>query len=93
MVGHGGFQVGSRRRLTVKDGGPPFVNISLFEVDLQKPRNLNEHESEECEDGEGVGVYPTLLESDKLQTYGRAKSVGRPGGVWAPKKTEGPECQ
>ena len=38
--------------------------ISLFEVELQKPRNLNPSESEECEDGEGVCVYPTLLWSD-----------------------------
>ncbi len=26
---------------------------SLFEVELQKPRNLSGHESEECEHGEG----------------------------------------
>ena len=36
---------------------------SLFEVELQKPRNLSAHDSEECEDEEGVGVYPTLLQS------------------------------
>ena len=40
--------------------------VSLFEVELQKPRNLSAHESEECEHGEGVGVYATLLQSDTL---------------------------
>ena len=35
--------------------------VSLFEVELQKPRNLSASESEECEHGEGVGVYTTLL--------------------------------
>ena len=34
---------------------------SLCEVDLEKPRNLSTHESEECEDWEGVDVYVTLL--------------------------------
>ena len=38
----------------------------LFEVELQKPRNLSSHESEECEHGKGVGVYVTLLQSDTL---------------------------
>jgi hypothetical protein len=37
--------------------------VNLFEVELQKPRNLSSHDSEECEDEEGVGVYPTLLQS------------------------------
>ncbi len=32
---------------------------SLFEVDLEKPRNLSGHESD-------VGVYGTLLQSDTL---------------------------
>ena len=40
--------------------------VNLFEVELQKPRNLSAHESEECEHGEGVGVYATLLQSDTL---------------------------
>ena len=31
--------------------------ISLFEVDLQKPRNLSVYDSEECEHEEGVCVY------------------------------------
>ena len=38
---------------------------SLVQVDLEKPRNLIGHESEECENGEtreGVVVYPTLLQ-------------------------------
>ena len=35
--------------------------VSLFEVEIQKPRNLSVHESGECEDGEGVCVYPTLM--------------------------------
>ena len=38
--------------------------VNLFEVELQKPRNLSAHASEECEHGEGVGVYATLLQSD-----------------------------
>ena len=40
--------------------------VSLFEVDLQKPRNLRSHESDECEYGEGVGVYVSLFQSDTL---------------------------
>ena len=40
--------------------------VGLFEVELQKPRNLSVHESEECEYGQGVGVYDTLLQSDTL---------------------------
>ena len=55
--------------------------VSLFEVELQKPRNLSAHESEECEHGEGVGVYATLLQSDTVQPYGRAKAGTRPVGV------------
>ena len=35
--------------------------VRLFEVEIQKLRNLSVHESEECEHGEGVCVYPTLL--------------------------------
>ena len=42
--------------------------VSLFEVEVQKPRNLNVNESEECEHREGVGVYPTLLQSDTHKT-------------------------
>ena len=41
-------------------------DVSLFQVELQKPRNLSVSESEECGHGEGVGVYPTLLQSDTL---------------------------
>ena len=40
--------------------------VDLIEIDLQKPRNLSAHESEECEHGEGVGVYATLLQSDTV---------------------------
>ena len=40
--------------------------VSLFEEELQKPRNLSTHESEECENWEGVGVYTTLIQSDTL---------------------------
>ena len=40
--------------------------VCVFEVELQKPRNLSVHESEECEPGEGVVVYDTLLQSDTL---------------------------
>ncbi len=40
--------------------------VSLFEVEVQKPRNLNTSESEDRGDGEGVGVYPNPLESDTL---------------------------
>jgi hypothetical protein len=34
-----------------------------LKLDQEKPRKLSVHESEECEDGEGVGVYSTLLQS------------------------------
>ena len=40
--------------------------VSLFEVELQKPRNLSAHESGECEHGEGVGVYAALMKSETL---------------------------
>jgi hypothetical protein len=40
--------------------------VSLFEVELQKPRNLSASEREERGHGEGVGVYATLLQSDTL---------------------------
>ena len=60
----------SRTTLLVK-----FVDIdstdevaSLFEVDLQKPRNLSAHESEECEHGE-VRVKKT--QSQKGENVGR----------------------
>ena len=38
--------------------------VSLFEVEFQKPRNLSVHESEECDHGEGVGVYTTCFVMD-----------------------------
>ena len=37
--------------------------VNLFEVELQKPRNLSAHESGQCEHGEGVGVYASLMQS------------------------------
>ena len=49
---------------------------------------MSAHESEECERGEGVGVYPTLLQSDTLQSYGRAKAGTRPKGVGLCKKAK-----
>jgi hypothetical protein len=40
-------------------------DVNLFEVELQKPRNLSSSECEDPGNGEGVGVYlgvyPTLL--------------------------------
>ena len=43
--------------------------VRLFGAEVQKSRNLSTHESEECEHGKGVGVYPTLLQSDTLYYY------------------------
>ena len=60
--------------------------VSLFEVELQKPRNLSAHESEKCEHGKGVGVHATLLQSDTVHPYGRAKAGTRPLGVELRKK-------
>ena len=54
--------------------------VRLLKVDLQKPRNLNSHESEECEYGEGVDVYDTLLKSDTVYPYGLVKKEVR--GLW-----------
>jgi hypothetical protein len=48
--------------------------ISLLEIELQKPRNLSPHESEESEHGEGVGVYDTLLQSDTVKPFGHSKA-------------------
>ena len=60
--------------------------VSLFEVELQKPRNLSASESEERGHGKGVGVYATLLQSGTIQSYGRAKAGTRPVGVRLRKK-------
>ena len=49
--------------------------VSLFQVDLQKSRNLSAHEREECEHGKGGGVYATLLQSDTVQPYGNSKQA------------------
>jgi hypothetical protein len=54
--------------------------VSLFEVDLQKPRNLRVHESEVCDSGEGVGVYGILLQSDTLAIWS-LKNSHNPWGV------------
>ena len=48
--------------------------VRLFEVELQKPRNLSTHESEECEYGEVVGLLVLLrvvciLYSQKVRTW------------------------
>ncbi len=45
---------------------PPKKWVRLFEVELQKPRNLSVHESGEFEHGGGGGVYAILLQSDTL---------------------------
>ncbi len=41
-------------------------DVSLFEVEFQKPRHLSASESEKLGNGEGVGVYDTLIQSDTL---------------------------
>ena len=51
--------------------------VILFEVEVQKPRNLSVHDSEECDHGEGVGVYADLIQSDTLKTYGHVKGDTR----------------
>ncbi len=57
--------------------------VILLEVELQIPRNLNTHESEECDHGKGVGVYTTLRWVKRHRTWVqvRVKSVdmGRVG--------------
>ncbi len=62
------------------------TDVILFEVDLQKPRNLSTSESEEHGYWEGVGVYDTLIQSDTVQEYGRVKAGTRPVGVEIHKK-------
>ena len=60
-------------------------SLSLFEVELLKPRNLSAHESEEYEHGEGVGVHATLLQSDtrfKVQVP-RKKILAELGRIFA----------
>ncbi len=61
----------------------------LFEVELQKPRNLSASESEDRGHGEGVGVYATLLQSDTVQWS--LKSRHESWGGWSPQKTKGPD--
>ena len=43
--------------------------------DVQKPRNLSTYESEECEHGEGVCVYTTLMQSDTLKPQGHSNCL------------------
>ena len=55
----------------------------LFELELQKPRNLYTHESEECEDGEGVCYsvvvrYTLVIWSHKIRN--------KTWGGWTEKK-------
>ena len=52
----------------------------------KKPKDLSGSESEERENGEGRDVYTTLLKSDTVQSYGRARAGTRPGGVGLRKK-------
>ncbi len=67
--------------------------VSLFELDLQKPRNLSTHEREEREHGEGRDVYATVLQSDIQYSHMVAtKNRHEVWGGWEEKKTKGPEC-
>ena len=52
----------------------------------KKPTGLSASESEEREHGEGRDVYASLLQSDTVQPYGRAKAGTRPVGVELRKK-------
>ncbi len=52
----------------------------------KKPKDLIASEREERGHGKGVGVYATLLQSDTVQPYGRAKAGTRPVGVEMRKK-------
>ena len=47
----------------------------------KKPKDLSIHEREDHEHGEGRDVFTTLLQSDTVQPYGRAKSGTSPVGV------------
>ena len=47
----------------------------------KKPKDLSASEREERGRGEGVGVYATLMQSDIVQPYGRAKAGTRPVGL------------
>ena len=47
----------------------------------KKPKDLSASEREEGGNGEGVGVYYTLLESDTVHPYGRTKVGMRSLGV------------
>ena len=47
----------------------------------KKTKDLSASEREERGHGKGVGVYSTLMKSDTVQSYGRAKEVTRPVDV------------
>ena len=56
----------------------PEDGIILFEVDLQKPRNLSTSGREECGHGEGVCVYTALIQSEScLLLIGEARAKYR----------------
>ncbi len=48
----------------------------------KKPKDLSVCESEEGGCGEGGGVYVTLMESDTVESGGRAEEDTRPGRTW-----------
>ena len=59
----------------------------------KKAKDLSASQREERGYGKGVGVYATLLQTDTVQPYGRAKAGTRPVGVGLRKKNKGPECK
>jgi hypothetical protein len=58
-----------------KEGTRP-VGVGL----CKKPKDMSPSEREECEDGEGVCMYDTLLQSDTVQTRGFEKEDMRTVG-------------
>ena len=52
----------------------------------KKPKDLIGSEREESGHGKGVGVNPTLLQSDTVQSYGLTEVDTRPVGVELCKK-------
>jgi hypothetical protein len=75
---------------TLKEYGRAKAGTRTGGVELRKkPKDLraSERESwEEREHGEGGDVYATLLQSDTVKPYGRAKTGTRPLGVGMRKK-------
>lgn len=47
----------------------------------KKTKDLSATERDDREDGEGRDVYATLIQSDTVQSYGRAKTDTSPGRV------------